>query len=275
MIVTESNKEYHSKKHILSKSMLSNMSKNPRYFKWCLDNETEPTPSMILGSAFHKLVLEPEDFDKEFAVYPQCDRRTKQGKEIYAKFLENASDKQIISEEQYETICGMRDSVMSNNFVKKILENAEIEKSIYWTDKFTGVECKCRPDIHKKVKNNIVIVDLKSCNKADNDSITKDIVKFHYDLQDYMYSTGVSIEYNIPYENINFVFIFVEVKPPYLVNIVEADNTIFENGESKFREWIGLYKYCKKTNNWYDYNGFSNEINEIGLPQYMLNKKEE
>jgi hypothetical protein len=50
------------------------MSVCPAYFKWCEDNPQEPSEDMVLGSAFHKIVLEPETFDKEFMIMPHFDR---------------------------------------------------------------------------------------------------------------------------------------------------------------------------------------------------------
>lgn len=79
MLKQESNKDYHSNSAV-SKSTLCKMAINPEYYKWCLDNPQPPTDDLIVGSAFHKLVLEPDDFDKEFAVLPECNRRTKEGK---------------------------------------------------------------------------------------------------------------------------------------------------------------------------------------------------
>ena len=74
------NLEYHSRPEI-SKSDIDLMLKSMRHFK----NKVyeEPTPNMVLGSAFHKLVLEYDDFESEFAVMPNVDKRTKAGKEAY------------------------------------------------------------------------------------------------------------------------------------------------------------------------------------------------
>ena len=110
-IVIETNAEYHGYREAISKSRLANMSVCPAYFKWCEDNPQEPSEDMVLGSAFHKIVLEPETFYDEFAVMPNVDRRTTQGKMKYAEFIIEADGKTVITQEQYDTICGMRDSI--------------------------------------------------------------------------------------------------------------------------------------------------------------------
>src|SRR6185369_8534287 len=78
-----SNEEYHSSNGI-SRTSLMLLNKSPYHF-WYekLSGEfekKEQTPAMNLGSAFHTLLLEPELFDKEFAVMAKVDKRTKDGK---------------------------------------------------------------------------------------------------------------------------------------------------------------------------------------------------
>ena len=272
-IVIETNAEYHGYREAISKSRLANMSVCPAYFKWCEDNPTEPSDDMVIGSAFHKIVLEPETFDDEFVVMPNFDRRTKEGKLKYAEFVEQSEGKTVITQEQYDTICGMRDSIMSNPYARKLI-NGNIEQSMYWTDELTKVECKCRPDVWRKVADRVVITDLKSTKSVMPNDFMRDVVKYHYDLQTAMYREGVSKNLNMPKDNIDFVFIAVEKKTPYLLNIMQADTYVIQKGEADFREYIGTYKECLETQNWYSFNGKDNIINNLSLPSYLLKDKE-
>ena len=272
-IVIETNAEYHGYREAISKSRLANMSVCPAYFKWCEDNPQEPSEDMVIGSAFHKIVLEPETFDDEFVVMPRIDRRSKEGKVAYNQFKAIIGDLQPITQEQYDTICGMRDSIMSNPYARKLI-NGNIEQSMYFTDDLTKVECKCRPDVWRKVADRVVITDLKSAKSVMPNDFMRDVVKYHYDLQTAMYRDGVSKVLNIPKDNIDFVFIAVEKKPPYLLNIMQADTYVIQKGEADFREYIGTYKECLETKNWYGYNGKDNIINNLSLPSYLLKDKE-
>ena len=71
----------------ISKSGLDLLHKCPALYKrrYIDGIEDEPTPAMIIGSAVHSLVLEPDAAD--FVVAPECDRRTKEGDlcRIFAK----------------------------------------------------------------------------------------------------------------------------------------------------------------------------------------------
>ena len=273
-IVIETNAEYHGYKDAISKSRLANMSICPAYFKWCEDNPTEPSEDMVLGSAFHKIVLEPETFDKEFMIMPHFDRRTKEGRLGYENLMNKVQGECItlITKEQYDTICGMRDSIMSNPYARKLI-NGNIEQSMYFTDDLTKVECKCRPDVWRKVADRVVITDLKSAKSVMPNDFMRDCVKYHYDLQTAMYRDGASKVLGVPKDNIDFVFIAVEKKPPYLLNIMQADTYVIQKGEADFREYIGTYAECKADGVFYGLNGKNGIINTLSLPDYLIKKE--
>lgn len=272
-IVIENNAEYHGYKDAISKSRLANMSVCPSYYKWCEENPQEPSDDLIVGSAFHKIVLEPETFYDEFAVMPNVDRRTTKGKMEYAQFMEDAQGKSVINQDQFDMICAMRDSVMSNKYAKKLIQG-NIEQSFYFVDDLTQEQCKCRPDVWRKVADRVVIIDLKSCKSALPSDFCQDVVKYHYDLQCAMYRDGVSKVLGVPKENIDFVFIACEKKEPYLVNVMQADEYVIQNGEAKFREYIGTLAECKKTDLWFGLNGEHDIINNLSLPNYLLKEIE-
>lgn len=268
-IIIESNKEYHSDLTAISKSRLSKMSVCPQYFKWCEDNPQEPSEDLIVGSAFHKLVLENETFGKEFVVMPNIDRRTKLGKEQYEQFVLSSEGRQVITQEQYEMICAMRDSVLSNKYAVALLKGNH-EHSFYTEDELTKENIKVRPDCYRSVQDRIVITDLKSCRSAITEDFMRDVVKYSYDLQAYMYTLAVSKVMNIPQEYVDFVFIAVEKKAPYMMNMLQADQFVLKRGEALFREYIGKYHECKETNHWWGLNGAYGIINNLSLPNYLL-----
>lgn len=272
-IVIETNAEYHGYREAISKSRLANMSVCPAYFKWCEDNPQEPSEDMVLGSAFHKIVLEPETFYDEFAIMPNVDGRTTQGKLLKKQFDETKGNKQGITQDQYDTICGMRDSIMSNPYARKLI-NGNIEQSMYFTDDLTKVECKCRPDVWRKVADRVVITDLKSAKSVMPNDFMRDCVKYHYDLQTAMYREGASKVLGVPKDNIDFVFIAVEKKPPYLLNIMQADTYVIQKGEADFREYIGTYKECLEDGVYYGLNGKNGIINNLSLPSYLLKSED-
>lgn len=262
-------KEYRSHPAI-SRSELFKIKESPEKFKYYKDNPEEPTPSLVFGQLFHAMALQPETVWEQFAAAPNVDRRTKAGKEAYAEFEQDAQGKTVVTADMVEVATEMCKALNCNEDVRKLLDG-EKEKPFFWIDEMTGEECKCRTDVLTKIGDLNIIIDLKSAESASTDVFTKDAVKYGYDFQSAMYKAGV--EKNTGKQYI-FVFIVVEKKPPYAVNILQADDLFVRRGYDIFRELIGIYHDCKQTGNWYGYLGKFNQINSLALPAWLAKEVE-
>ena len=80
------NKEYREREGV-SSTDLKKIAKSPAHFRYWKDHPQEDTPSLLFGRAAHKYMLEKDEFKTEFAVAPNVDRRTKEGKELWIKTL--------------------------------------------------------------------------------------------------------------------------------------------------------------------------------------------
>ena len=102
-----SNDEYHSDHKSVSNSMLKILSRSPAALHHYMINEKKQSDAMIFGSAFHKFILERDDFEEEFIVAPKVDRRTKEGKAAWLEFLEQSKDKNVITIDEFFTLQSM------------------------------------------------------------------------------------------------------------------------------------------------------------------------
>lgn len=254
----------------ISRSELAKMSESPEKFKYYRDRPESPTPALIFGQLFHAMALQPETVDEQFAVAPIVDRRTKAGKEEIAAFEQENANKTIVTAEMYQQAKDMTEALYRNGYAKTLLQG-EKEVSFFWTDDLTGEECKCRTDCLTETDKNLVIVDLKTTDNAETEAFTRSMIKYQYDLQVAMYSEGVKA--NTGRQPI-FVFIAIEKKPPYAVNILQCDELIYRRGHDLFREYLGMYHECKETGEWWGYTGRFNLINEVSLPRYLVEKIE-
>lgn len=216
------------------------------------------------------MALQPDTVLEQFATMPNVDRRTKAGKEAFAEFEAAADGKTIVSVDMVEQATAMCEALSRNEFVKKLLKG-EKEKPFFWADEMTGEECKCRVDCLTEVGENLIIVDLKSTDNAETEAFMRSAIKYGYDLQSAMYSDGVKV--NTGREPL-FVFIAIEKKPPYAINILQSDKLLVRRGYDIFRELIGIYHDCKVTDNWYGYLGRFNQINNLALPAYLAKEVE-
>ena len=249
----------------ISRSELWRIHDSPEKFKYFKEHPEEPTPALLFGQVFHKMALEPDTFDLEFVVMPDVDRRTKEGKQLWAEFLEQAEGKTVIPAEMYEQAKAMCASLTAVPFAQKLL-NGRREVPFFWVDERTGEECKCRTDCLNTQYSQPIIVDVKSATDASTEAFIKDAIKYGYDFQAAMYSEGVSKHIH---QTSLFVFIVVEKTPPYAVNILQADELLLQRGHNIFRECIETYHECKLSGNWYGYLGKNNQINTLALPAWL------
>lgn len=262
-------KEY--RKHpAISRSELFKISESPEKFKYYREHPEDPTPALIFGQLFHAMVLTPDTVWEQFAVMPNVDTRTKEGKEAFEEFKQQAEGKTVVSADMFEQATAMCETLNRNEFVKKLLKG-EKEKPFFWVDEMTGEECKCRVDCLTEVGENLIIVDLKSTDNAETEAFMRSAIKYGYDLQSAMYSEGVKI--NTGREPL-FVFIAIEKKPPYAINILQADKLLIRRGYDLFREYLGIYSECKKMGVWWGYLGRYNQINNLALPAYLAKEIE-
>ena len=248
----------------VSRSELWRISESPQKFKYRKEHPDEEAPSLLFGRAFHKMALEPDGFLDEYAIAPDVDRRTKEGKQKWQDFMDEAKTKTVLPEEMYLHAKEMCASLRSVPLAQKLL-NGPKETPFFWVDDITGEACKCRTDCLNTQYSRPIIVDVKSTTDASTEAFMRDAVKFGYDFQSAMYSEGVSKHIQ---QTPLFVFIAVEKYPPYAVNILQADELFLRRGQNIFRELLGIYHECKVSGNWYGYLGKNSQINTLALPAW-------
>lgn len=251
----------------ISRSSLWKMSESPEKFKYALDNPDSPTPSLIFGQMVHKLLLQPEEFESEFAVAPIVDRRTQAGKQLYQQFMDESEDKTVVSYDDFSHARLLIEKIRSIPFLSPYIKGRH-EEPFFWIDPDTGEECKVRCDILVEINGILTIVDYKSAASAETGAFNSAIFRHGYHLQAAMYTEGVKRAMNLD-EAPEFVFLVQEKNPPYAVNLVAATDDIILAGMDVFREYLGIYHQCKETGYWYGYNGAFDMINEAYLPGYM------
>ena len=262
-------KEYRAHPAI-SRSELFKISESPEKFKYYREHPEELTPALVFGQLFHAMALTPGAVGEQFAIVPDIDRRTKAGREEYAQFVADNEGKTLVTYDMAKQAQEMCDALYQNEFAKKLLDG-EREKEFFWHDDLTGEECKCRVDCLTQIGDKCIIVDLKSADSAETEAFMRAAIKHGYDFQSGMYTEGVKA--NVKKE-CTFVFIAIEKKPPYSVNILEADKLFVLRGYDLYREYIGTYHYCRESGNWYGYLGKHNLINVLGLPSYLAKEIE-
>lgn len=244
----------------ISRSDLFKIARSPKHFKYALENPVD-SPSLAFGRALHKYVLEKDDFFNDFIVLPEINRRTKAGKEEYARYQMEALEcgKELVSCEDMAVIMEMQKEVMSLPLARDLL-SGEHEKDFFWIDAATGERCKCRPDCLAEYEGKKYIVDYKSTDSCEEGHFERSCRKYGYKFQAGMYTEGV---FQNTLEQYGFAFVAQEKKPPYAVSVYICAPEFVAQGYDQFRELIGIYHSCKETGNWYGYEGPMNVPAEL------------
>lgn len=259
-------KEYRSNPAI-SRSELNILREfTPMHFKYAEEHKEEgETLALLEGRAAHKRILEPESFAEEFTVAPQCDRRTKEGKEIYAAFVAESEGKDVLTTDSFQKVTEMAEAMEKNEQAMKYLKG-EHEQSFFWTDPETGEACKVRPDCIAEVDGKKYIVDYKTTESCVDGAFERSVRKYGYKFQAGMYREGV---FQNTFDDYGFVFVAQEKKAPYAVRVYVCNEDFINEGYEQFRQTINLYHWCKEHDNWYGYEGADNIISElIGEGEY-------
>lgn len=252
-------KEYRSDESI-SRSELFPIFESPQKMKYLMENpDDKESLALLEGRAAHKEILEPDTFVDEFIVAPQCDRRTTEGKRIYAEFLTKAEGKDVLTADSYQKIKDMAAAIRQNELAVKFLKGIH-ETSYFWTDPETGEKCKVRPDCIADVDGKKYIVDYKTTDSCADGRFERSVRKYGYKFQAGMYREGV---FQNTFEDYGFAFVAQEKTAPYAVRVYICSDDFIQEGYEQFRAAIAKYHWCKENNNFYGYEGPENEPSEL------------
>lgn len=254
------NKEYREHDAISRSELFVLLKETPLHFKYNREHPDEKdSKALSFGRAAHKYILEKELFNLEFAVAPNCDRRTNAGKATYAAFVEESQGKEVITQDEYDTIKAMSDAIDEDPFARQFL-TGECEKSFFWTDKETGEKCKVRPDCIALYEGKKYIVDYKTTDSCADGAFEKSVRKYGYKFQSGMYREGV---FQNTFDEYGFAFVAQEKKAPYACRVYVCNEDFLIEGYEQFKKAIKLFHWCKVNNRWFGYEGSEDMLSEL------------
>jgi hypothetical protein len=229
----------------LSSSVIRRMTVSPQKARYDMDNPRDATPAMMLGTATHAAILEPEAFAQRHPVSPKFDRRKKDDK-IAAEAFESAHP-QAISQDAHDAIVGMRGALEKHSIASQLLSNKRCtELSVLWSDPLLRVECKARFDL---ITNDGKIVDIKTTSDASHEGFSRTIRNLQYDLQAQYYMMGASKFSNV--EPTCFMWIAVESAPPHGVTVHRFDWSVAT--QERVESIMAKYRDCMASGAWPGY----------------------
>lgn len=244
----------------ISRSDLMKIMKSPEHLEYEKEREKTETPALILGTALHCYILEPDKFDATYVSLPEGMAR--RGKR-YQAILDDMEDDQILlSFSDMEKTVAMGEKFKSHKVCAEFLEGSEREVTYYWNDPKTDLLCKARLDI---VHPKLGAMDIKTTSEdARRTSFMRTCVKYCYDLQAAHYWYGAAAAQGRDY---SFYFGVIEKSEPHGVVVHKADHGFIECG-LEIQNFLlkKLDSYLSQKSSY----GYPEEVVSLSLPSWAF-----
>lgn len=249
----------------INHSKLQRIDKSPLH---CLHAPSfESSAAVRLGQLVHTGQLEPDSLGSRYTVMPQFEldvaNTTAKGERststvtAYVKTQraewEQAAEAEgriIVSAAEFAKLQNCLDAVCQCPDAVQCLSTDQVEVSIVWHDRHTGLRCKARIDA---VQGNR-LVDLKT--KEDSSSSPMPI-DFEYSLWSYNYYTQAAWYRQgwkeLTGDTLPFWFVVVSTTAPSQCIAAPVGQMTLQAGEAKNLERMSLYAECKRSGVWPGY----------------------
>jgi hypothetical protein len=111
------------------------------------------------------------------------------------------------------------------------------------------------------------ILDLKTTGDASLDGCSKHMWEHGYDIQCEAYISAIETIFPKLVGRVEFLDLFCEMKPPYVVTPVRAAGLMREIGRKRWQRAIARWAFCSETNVWPPYVQM---VAHIDPPRYAL-----
>jgi hypothetical protein len=223
---------------------------------------------MALGTALHCAVLEPEKFRATYVTPPKFDRRTTAGKTAAEEFEKANADKLFLPFDDHQTCLKMSESVWHHPMARELLSGfGKNEVCAVWTDKLTGLRCKCLIDRLGRWAGWSCLSDVKTCQDASPSGFAKAVYNLGYHERVAYYLDGLSA---ISPAQRKWFWIAVEKERPYAVAVYEPDEEMLLAGRQSARQHLSTFAERKARNVW---PGYSDSSVLLRLPRWAAESR--
>ena len=261
-----------------SQSELKEVLRSPAHWLARYGPEAEPTfPSiaMIIGTALHCRVLEPEVFDGSFVDRSSLD------KELNISQLKAALDEEGIeykkaakkpeleallypdgkpvdkrtslSKEDYAIVCGMADALRTHDITGAWFDPGrtnyrkanEVSMYVEASAETFGLPIKGRLDRLEKTANGWMILDLKTTDDASPSGFQRKAFQMGYHIQAAFYTDLVAKVFGCDPDSVEFMFCAIERKRPHGIGLYRAGTEMTDMGRKAYKRALQVLSFCK------------------------------
>lgn len=224
--------------------------------------ENKQSEALTIGSAVHRIMLEPGRFETEYVVFKH-NGSTKLGKAERAE----AKERKLIGITQAtaDLALGCAKSLREHPIARALLDGldpaADMEQTAYTVCPKTGLLLRARFDVTNR--RHAFIGDIKTAFDAAPREFGRAAANLRYDLQAAYYSRiGAAVGLDVEH----FVFVVVEKEKPYLTACYVVDQDDLSRASDEIDEVLERWAECERTDNWPGYPG---HLMTLQLPAWL------
>jgi len=221
--------------------------------------------AFAIGAYTHALLLDPKSIDDGFIRIGSIDRRTKEGKELWASAQRRAESTgaRIINDEQVTLAEMMAQSVYENPAAARLL-NTALEREVTVIGEIAGRPAKAKIDAIYSLAGANMIIDIKTTESASPQAFAASAAKYGYYHQAAWYSRLIrQTSYG---ECTEFLIIAVEKTAPHLCAVYRVPQIAIEISDQKLDELARRWWAVKEG----DSTGYPQTITELEPPAWWL-----
>jgi hypothetical protein len=253
------NEVYHSHHEGISSTGLKTMLRSSAHFKY--KPARSPSRAMMIGTAIHAALLEPEYFKNSYIVLTSKVKDRKAAE--YKQAVKDHGEELVLMSGEAAKVIGMQKAVLSNSLMADRLNGKGWrELSLFVRDFNTGVLVRVRFDL---LLESGIIVDLKKTQDARQEAFSKSIDNYEYDLSAALYSDAMGWATG---EQVPFEFAAVEEEMPHGCKLYRPCETTMQEGRRKYRLALDTFAQCEASGVWPSLPCDEPEI--ISLPGYRM-----
>lgn len=258
---------YHATEGFISSTSLSRFARSPGHYFY--GAPIERTRNMVIGSAMHTAILEPEDFSSRYMILEGVTARTASA---YKQAIKNRPEEFTLTQKEGDDILAARDSFGLNPLASDLL-NTSIARELsgFFTHPVYGVKIRVRLDLLCGGAHSGYGADYKSTSDARERNFANSIQEYRYHVQAAIYMHAVEV---ITGEKLRgWKFPIQEKEAPNAVVVYTLDDTALEIGRKIYDHDIEQYARCLETGVFDTYPDLQGE-QYITLPDWVLREHE-
>lgn len=219
-------------KKFLSNSDISKLINNPHEFH----SPTTPNINLLMGGAFHTMILEPEKM-VNYKVVKASNRATK----VY-KAAEKVAGEMLLLESDIEKLRWMKGIIDNNDHIQSIMKGDNVEYEVPGFGEVYGELWKGKADIINHDEK--LVVDLKTT--SDISKFGLSAIRYNYNSQAYIYRELFGYD---------VVFIALDKKTG-VPGFYDCSDNFYRDGRDKVIQAVHSFRLYHKDQNPFDWKNY-------------------